>query len=252
MGAVFRAQDRLAARTVALKSVLPSRRAEPAPDRPRRRLDAAAALAETMDADLAATAPGTHTAGTAATALPSHALATEDADEAGALALRLALTREFATLASLRHPHIVSVLDYGFDGQLPFFTMEYLPASRDLLSVARHSPLRVRVELLAQIAQALAYLHRRGTLHRDLKPSAGATERAAQGIGPDEPRSACHPTRSRAERCLGSCRLQASEQTPFNQRSCRMPCSSRRRPGAERPVAPDGAAKRVRQVRASS
>jgi hypothetical protein len=49
--------------------------------------------------------------------------------------------------------------------------MEYLPAARELLSVTRAVPLRVRVELLAQIAQALAYLHRRGTLHRDLEPS---------------------------------------------------------------------------------
>ena len=31
--------------------------------------------------------------------------------------LQLALAREFKTLASLRHPHIVSVLDYGFDEQ---------------------------------------------------------------------------------------------------------------------------------------
>ena len=180
MGAVFRAQDRLAARTVALKSVLPGRRAEPASDRPDRTLGAAAALAETMDAGLAATALGPQDDGTAATAQPLHApaTATEAADESSALELRLALTREFATLASLRHPHIVSVLDYGFDGQRPFFTMEYLPASRDLLSVTRHSPLRVRVELLAQIAQALAYLHRRGTLHRDLKPSTFPIERS--------------------------------------------------------------------------
>src|SRR5688572_6767827 len=41
--------------------------------------------------------------------------------------LRLALTREFQTLASLRHPHIISVLDYGFDEQKhPYFTMTLL------------------------------------------------------------------------------------------------------------------------------
>ena len=41
--------------------------------------------------------------------------------------LRLTISQEFRVLASLRHPHIISVLDYGFDGQRePFFTMELL------------------------------------------------------------------------------------------------------------------------------
>ena len=42
-------------------------------------------------------------------------------------ALRLALAHEFRTLAGLRHPNIISVLDYGFDAERqPFFTMELL------------------------------------------------------------------------------------------------------------------------------
>src|SRR5262245_10941169 len=37
---------------------------------------------------------------------------------------RLSLAREFRTLASLRHPYIISVLDYGFDSEHhPYFTM---------------------------------------------------------------------------------------------------------------------------------
>src|SRR5262245_19353466 len=40
---------------------------------------------------------------------------------------KAALTREFAALASLKHPNIISVLDYGFDDlRQPFFTMELL------------------------------------------------------------------------------------------------------------------------------
>ena len=40
---------------------------------------------------------------------------------------RMALAQEFRTLAALRHPHIISVLDYGFVEQSqPFFTMELL------------------------------------------------------------------------------------------------------------------------------
>ncbi len=38
---------------------------------------------------------------------------------------RLALAQEFKMLATMRHPHIISVLDYGFDNtQQPYFTME--------------------------------------------------------------------------------------------------------------------------------
>ncbi len=91
--------------------------------------------------------------------------------------LRLALAREFETLASLRHPNIISVLSYGFDftpelpAPLPYFTMEYVPQTEDFLSWALARPEPERLHLVLQVLAALAYLHRRGLLHRDLKPS---------------------------------------------------------------------------------
>jgi predicted ATPase/tRNA A-37 threonylcarbamoyl transferase component Bud32 len=85
--------------------------------------------------------------------------------------LRLALAREFQILAGLRHPHIISVLDYGFDREgRPYFTMEYLPNSQALLAAAADQPLDVQIGLLLECLQALAYLHQQGILHRDLKP----------------------------------------------------------------------------------
>lgn len=83
---------------------------------------------------------------------------------------QLALAREFQLLASLRHPYIISVLDYGFDAQRPYFTMSLLEEPQDICQHAQTASFDAKIDLVLQMLQALTYLHRRGIVHRDLKP----------------------------------------------------------------------------------
>ena len=85
---------------------------------------------------------------------------------------RLLLAREFKLSASLRHPNIVDVLEYGFDlDNIPYYTMEVLQKPQTILEYALLHPISVRLELVVQLLNAISYLHRRGIVHRDLKPA---------------------------------------------------------------------------------
>jgi predicted ATPase/tRNA A-37 threonylcarbamoyl transferase component Bud32 len=84
----------------------------------------------------------------------------------------LALAHEFRVLAGLRHPHIVTVLDYGFDAaRIPYYTMQFLEQAAPIHQAVAAQDMTRKIRLLLDMLRALVYLHRRGIVHRDLKPA---------------------------------------------------------------------------------
>src|SRR5947207_6476877 len=79
---------------------------------------------------------------------------------------------EARTLARLRHPHIVRVLDFGVQEDTPGLVMDYAPGGtlRTLHPKGTRLPLETVVPYVKQVASALQYAHEQRLIHRDLKP----------------------------------------------------------------------------------
>jgi WD40 repeat protein/tRNA A-37 threonylcarbamoyl transferase component Bud32 len=79
---------------------------------------------------------------------------------------------EARTIASLKHPHIVRILDFGVEGATPFLVMDYAPLGtlRQRYPKGTLLPLATIVSYVKQVASALQYAHDRKLIHRDIKP----------------------------------------------------------------------------------
>ncbi len=80
---------------------------------------------------------------------------------------RLRFQREARTAASLDHPGIVRIYEVGRADEKDFIAQEYIDGKT--LSQS-DLPLRVEIEAIAEVAEAVFFAHENGIIHRDLKP----------------------------------------------------------------------------------
>ncbi|MEP7345021.1 MAG: serine/threonine-protein kinase, partial [Gemmatimonadaceae bacterium] len=87
-------------------------------------------------------------------------------------AIRTRFTREAQTSAQLTHPHIVPIYDVGDHDRIAYFVMALVGGGNLATLLARepHQPMDEVRRLLWEVADALAYAHLRGVIHRDIKP----------------------------------------------------------------------------------
>jgi hypothetical protein len=96
---------------------------------------------------------------------------------------------EASTLASLDHPNVVVVHDFGTtDDGVAFLAMEYVDGPR-LTDLLKPGPLPVdrTLDLVQQVCRGLRYAHKKGVVHRDLKPSNLLVKGTDEGDGRDAP-----------------------------------------------------------------
>jgi hypothetical protein len=81
--------------------------------------------------------------------------------------------REARLAARLQHPNIITVYDVGSHEGQPFIAMEFVAGETLAQIVGRRvpPPIARTLSLVRQICQGLAYAHRHGIVHRDVKPA---------------------------------------------------------------------------------
>ncbi|WP_296645203.1 Stk1 family PASTA domain-containing Ser/Thr kinase [Romboutsia sp. 13368] len=80
--------------------------------------------------------------------------------------------REAEAVASLSHPNIVNVYDVGEDGKVHYIVMEYIDGQNLKEIIKNEGTLDeyTALDITKQIAKALSAAHKKGIIHRDIKP----------------------------------------------------------------------------------
>jgi len=78
--------------------------------------------------------------------------------------------QEYTLLSRIEHPHVIRIYDQGFTDDHAYIAMEYFEQGDLRAELTAGMSQRRVLEVISQVAQALAVIHERGVIHRDLKP----------------------------------------------------------------------------------
>ncbi len=85
----------------------------------------------------------------------------------------LRFQNEAQAIAKMSHPNVVAIYNLGLhDGRLPFYVMDLLDgtALSDRLKLSGPLPVREAIELFVEVCAGIGYAHKKGIVHRDIKP----------------------------------------------------------------------------------
>lgn len=81
--------------------------------------------------------------------------------------------QEARAAGTLQHPNIVTIFELNKEGETPYIAMEFLEGESLEKLIARKAPLSISEKLgyIVPVCRALDYAHKRGIVHRDVKPA---------------------------------------------------------------------------------
>jgi serine/threonine-protein kinase len=99
--------------------------------------------------------------------------------------LRERFEREARALASLNHPNIVHIYDYGDVDDSPFIVIEYVKGETLADKIKRRAPmaLTLKLKLVSELCAGLAHAHAAGIIHRDVKPGNLMVDQEERRVG---------------------------------------------------------------------